>query len=176
MTPLALPTLTAPASQPLRPVADPPGAPAPVPLSGPAATVRVEWAGAVRPPDALLRAFRPDLSARAVADAPTGPPPAFAANILDQMPDPVEPSGADGEDAAPVPGAADPAAARPHDTDTGLAPAEAAPPAGAPPPGPDAEPAAPQEAPAAERDPAPAQPYAGLGQIEQAMARFELRL
>lgn len=87
MTPMSVPVATAGPVQPVRPSAALPAAPAPAPLAAPAMVARVEWAGAVRPPDALLRAFRPDLAPRTDPDRPTGPPPAFAANLLDQIPD-----------------------------------------------------------------------------------------
>ncbi|MGY6409682.1 MAG: hypothetical protein ACXIUV_01455 [Alkalilacustris sp.] len=79
-------------AQSARPAAEPPNAPAPAPLSAPTAIAKVEWAGAVRPPDALLRAFRPDLLPKADADVPTGPPPAFAANMLDLLPESMIPA------------------------------------------------------------------------------------
>lgn len=116
-------------AQPARPATVLPSAPAPVPLAAPAMVARVEWAGAVRPPDALLRAFRPEHEPRADPDLPTGPPPAFSANLLDQIPDtlkqaletvlepPQDPEG--GGDAAPTGGEAplpDPAAGAPDAT------------------------------------------------------------
>ena len=84
-----------------RPAAEPPTAPAPAPLSAPVAVAKVEWAGAVRPPDAMLRAFRPDLLPKADADMPIGPPPAFAANMLDLLPESMTPP----EDAETAPDA-----------------------------------------------------------------------
>ena len=87
MTPVSLPAANFP-SQPSRGGADLPSAPAP--LAAPAMSGRVEWAGAVRPPDALLRAFRPDMTPKAPREGLTGPPPAFAANLLDHLPDSLE--------------------------------------------------------------------------------------
>lgn len=95
MTPLAVPVASPQAGPLAKPAsAPPPAAPAPQPLAAPAMTAPVQWEGAVRPPDALMRAFRPDLLA-ADADRPTGPPPAFAANVLDQLPDSLTPAEAD---------------------------------------------------------------------------------
>ncbi|MGY6633241.1 MAG: hypothetical protein ACXIU8_05800 [Alkalilacustris sp.] len=75
---------------------DPAPAPAPPALSAPAMTVGVEWQGAVRPPDATARTGAPELPAARDPDlrrpeGPTGPPPAFLANILDQLPDSLVP-------------------------------------------------------------------------------------
>ncbi len=91
-------------SQSARPAAEPPQAPTPAPLSAPVAVAKVEWAGAVRPPDGLLRAFRPDLLPKTDADVPTGPPPAFAANMLDLLPESMLPAEAAeaATDGAPV--------------------------------------------------------------------------
>lgn len=99
MTPLSLPVSASMPAQPVRAAAALPAAPAPVPLAAPAMVARVEWAGAVRPPDALLRAFRPDHEPRANPDLPTGPPPAFAANLLDLLPESIQ----QGQEAARTP-------------------------------------------------------------------------
>jgi hypothetical protein len=52
---------------------------------------RVEWPGAARPPDAIPRPMSailvPAGNPRPDPSVPTGPPPAFAANILDLLPD-----------------------------------------------------------------------------------------
>ena len=93
MTPVSLPSAVFP-SQTQRGGVEPPSAPAPAALSAPAMSVRVEWAGAVRPPDALLRVFRPEVLPRTADPTMTGPPPAFAANLLDQLPDSMDPDGA----------------------------------------------------------------------------------
>lgn len=87
MTPLVVPAVTPSPAQTGRAPVLPPVAPATLPLSSPAMAVRVEWSGAVRPPDPALRALRPDLGARGTPDLPTGPPPAFSSNVLDQIPD-----------------------------------------------------------------------------------------
>ncbi len=91
MLPVSPVPFTGYSTQAARPAAEPPAAPAPAPLSAPVAVAKVELASAVRPPDALLRAFRPDLLPKADADTPTGPPPAFAANMLDLLPDSMTP-------------------------------------------------------------------------------------
>lgn len=69
-----------------RPAATLPGASI-QPHSLPSASARVEWYAAVQPVEAALRAFRPGAQGKADPDLPTGPPPAFAANMLDRLPD-----------------------------------------------------------------------------------------
>lgn len=87
-----------------KPAAVLPSAPAPAALAAPAMTVRVDWAGAVRPPDAAARSARAELVAAAIADGLIGPPPSFSANLLDQIPEPPQPPellAAEDPDAAP---------------------------------------------------------------------------
>jgi len=111
MMPIPVSHAASTASQPTRSATVLPAAPAPAPLAAPAMVARVEWAGAVRPPDALLRAYRPEHEPRADPDLPTGPPPAFSANLLDQIPDTLKqaletvmepPQDPEGEPAAPA--------------------------------------------------------------------------
>ena len=97
MTQIWLSGLPGIASQSSRAPAEPPAAPAP--SAPPAMVARVEWAGAVRPADGPVRALRPDLLPKADGDVPTGPPPAFAANMLDLLPDSMMPPD-DGDSAA----------------------------------------------------------------------------
>ena len=88
-----------------------PAQPAPAPLAAPAMVAGVDLAEAVRPPDALLRALRPELlrpdPARAellwAEDRPMGPPPAFSANVLDLLPDSLTPPEDGDTEAAPTP-------------------------------------------------------------------------
>ena len=82
------------------PRSDPASAPAPVALSTPAMAVQVEWQGAVRPPDAASREAAPEFLPAREPEIPTGPPPAFAANILDQLPESLRPEAAVAHDAA----------------------------------------------------------------------------
>lgn len=104
----------------------------PPPIAVPPASVpvqRVEWSGAVRPPDAAARSMRLEGQARADVDLPTGPPPAFSANVLDKLPDALtapqegvadETEGAGDEAARASPGAPAPGAggmAGPRDAD-----------------------------------------------------------
>jgi hypothetical protein len=117
------------------------------PVSSPAAprplATRVEWAGAVRPADATAPPDPPMLAPlarpRPDPDLPTGPPPAFAANLLDTLPDSLYPADADVDQAeAALPDRAPPPAA------PATGGAEAAKPPGTPVPVAAEAPAAPQ--------------------------------
>ncbi len=109
--------------QSARPAAVPPTAPAPPALSAPVAVTQPEWSGAVRPPDALLRALRPDLLPKADAEVLTGPPPSFLANVLDLLPDSMTPAE---DDTAIAPQAAGPEPTTPEPAESGTTWAEAA--------------------------------------------------
>jgi len=72
-----------------------PAAPSAPPSATTKSDTRVEWAGAVRPADPVRRAahatLTPAAPMRSDPDRPTGPPPAFAANILDVLKEGREP-------------------------------------------------------------------------------------
>jgi hypothetical protein len=120
MTPVSFPATGALATMPLRHAPLPMPSPVPTPAA-PVVGGRVEWAGAVRPPDTAARPLRAETRATADTEAPTGPPPAFAVNMLDRLPDALlrvrEAAAApvpDPAEAAPEPeGDADPQAAPP---------------------------------------------------------------
>jgi nicotinate-nucleotide--dimethylbenzimidazole phosphoribosyltransferase len=86
MTLLSAPPITSFSGGPPRPAPAVPVVAVPTQPVAPA-VARVEWQGAVRPVDAVQRPARADPRSRPEAEWPTGPPPAFAANMLDQLPD-----------------------------------------------------------------------------------------